>query len=204
MGHANLLVLFGQPGVRTFVEKLHGMMRLVAEAARLEAAMVGSIGLEFSAARNSKHGLPAFNAMISAMSIHDAYVSEGSEVLIHEAIKHVPFDTIRDLRFPTPQWALGMFDGVDHDRPEDACGRALDAQIRALRDRGAIPRANLASAYDMHSSSSYGKTEDPSCAVSGPHSADTNSHARFTTGAAASGPYAINTGLCRVKTVRCW
>lgn len=183
----------------SYCDEVYEMLERVAGVAEMEVAMVDSIGLEFSDAKNSKHDLPAFVALTSAMSMHDACANEGSELLVHEAAKHVPRSAVRDLRLPTSQWALGKFDGIDHDRMEDDCNRALDAQIHALRDRGVIPRGTQISAYDDHSSPNYGKTEDPDYVVSGKHSAGTNKFVRFMTGAIVSGPYTISTAFCRMK-----
>ena len=194
----NLLPSFGQPAVRKFLKKLSIMLTHTAEAARLEAAMVGSIGLEFSAAGNSKHGLPAFNALISAMSIRDACVSGGSRVLAFEVSNHVPAGGMPGLEIPTLRWALGMFDGVGHGRLEDACSRALGAQIRALLDRGAVPRANPVVACDTYYSPDGGRTE-LGYAAPGRLGAGANSGAGFMTSAAVSGPYVISTGFCRAN-----
>ena len=179
--------------------KVHERMRRVVDAVMLETAMVDSIGLGFSDAANSTHGLPAFVALTSAMSMHDACANEGSKLLVLETAKRVPLDAVPDLRTPTSQWGLGLFEGVDHDRLEGACNGALDAQIRILRERGVIPSGNLVGAYDTHSSPNYGKTEDPDYVVSGQHKAGTNSYVRFMTGAVVSGPYTINTAFCRMK-----
>lgn len=179
-------------------ERVYEMAKQVEEVAMMEAALVNDIGLDFSTADNSTYDLPAFVALTSAMSMYDACANEGSELLVLEAAKYVPVEKIPDLRLPTSQWALGMFDGVDHGRMEDACNRAFDAQIRALRYRGVIPSGNLVSAYDMHSSANYGKTENPNYIVSGQHSAGTNNFVRFITGAVVSGPYTINTAFRRI------
>lgn len=185
--------------MNAYSNKLYEMSVVVEKMARLEMAMVDSIGLEFSTAKNSTYDLPVFVALTSAMSMHDACANEGSDLLTLEASKHVPKHEIPGLRIPTSQWALGMFNGVAHDLLEDACNRALDAQIRALLDMGAIPRGTLVSAYDMHSSPNYGKTEDPEYVVTGQHSAGTNSFVRFLTGAIVSGPYTFSSGFCRIK-----
>ena len=170
----------------------------VLNALGLETAMVDSIGLGFSPSPNSIHDVPAFLAMMSAMSMHDACANEGSELLVLEASKYVPRDAIPLLKIPTPQWTLGLLH-VDHDWLEGACNRALDAQIRALLNMGVLPGANLVCAYDTHSSHNYGKTEHPLYIVSGPHSAGTNDYVRFMTGAGVSGGYTITTAFCRMK-----
>ena len=185
--------------MNAITKKMHDMAVQVAEMTRLDTALVDSIGLEFSSAENSMYDLPTFIALMSAMSMHDACANEGSELLALEAAKHVPVDAIPGLRLPTSQWALGMFDGIDHDLLQDACNRAFDAQIHALRGRGAIPSGTLVSAYDMHSSPNYGKTEDPDYVVTGQHKAGTNNFVSFMTGAIVSGPYALNTSFCRMK-----
>ena len=185
--------------MRKFLKKVSIMMTHTIEAARLEAAMVGSTGLEFSAAKSPKHGLPAFNALITAMSIRDACVSGGSKVLAFEVLKHIPTDGMPGLELPTLRWVLGMFDGVGHGRLEDACSRALDAQIRALLDRGAVPRANPVVACDTYYSPGHDRTEELGYAAPGRLGAGANSRAGFMIGAAVSGPYVISTGFCRVN-----